>query len=212
VRYKSNVTVNGTRNARAELLEKAMILPQAHDTDFFGNNRRPSGANAEHLRIINDTSLRTRLIELGIAEGLQSPKGPQKIASIIRLYPNFDAPPKNAPKSTRAARGNDAPRAAYGLPTVEDLAALLARLSSVELDVSRELQSQVNADIDRLKREIGHLDGDALERTFTDLQRALETRKKLASQVREETFKRLDADTSFEQRKYLRLVSRSSKS
>jgi len=189
-----------------------MTLPQAHDTDFFGANRRPSGAQAEHLRIINDTSMRTRLIELGVAEGLQSPKGPQKIASIIRLYPHFDAPPKGGPKSARAARTNDAPRAAYGLPTVEDLAALLARLTSVESDVSRELQGQVNAEIDRLKREIGHLEGDDFERAFRELDRALTARKQLAGQVREETFKRVDSDTGFTQRKYLRLVSRASKS
>jgi hypothetical protein len=203
--------VNATRNVRADLLEKAMTLPQARDADFFGSNRRPSGAGAEHLRIINDTALRSRLIDAGVAEGLQSPKGPQKIPSIIRLYPNFDAPPKKAgPKTGRPARG-DAPRAAYGLPTVEDLGVLLERIKRIETEVSHELQGQVNAEIDRLKREIGHLDGDEFERAFRNLERALAARKALATQVREEAFKRLDADTAFEQRKYLRLISRASK-
>ena len=64
-----------------------MSLPLARDEDFFGANRRPVGMDPQHLRVINDTALRSRLIMAGIAEGLQSPKGPQRIKSIIRLYP-----------------------------------------------------------------------------------------------------------------------------
>jgi len=213
LRCNSEVTVNATRNVRADLLEKVMTLPQARDADFFGSNRRPSGASADHLRIISDTALRSRLIDAGVAEGLQSPKGPQKIPSIIRVYPNFDAPPpkKGAAKTGRPARGGDAPRGAYGLPTVEDLGVLLERIARIEGEVSHELQGQVNAEIDRLKREIGHLDGDDFERAFRNLDRALAARKALSSQVRDEAFKRLDADAGFEQRKYLRLISRASK-
>src|SRR5664279_969304 len=165
-------TVNSaTRNARAGLWEKAQELPPASDGDFFGANRRPPGVDPEYLKIINDTSLRTRLIDSGIAEGLQSPKGPQKIPSIIRLYPNFDAPGKDA--AGRNGRSAPAARTAFGLPTGEELDALLARIHAIEADVSAELQQRVNADISRLKREIGELEGDEFEHAFHALDRAL---------------------------------------
>jgi len=171
------------------------------------------------LRLINDTALRSRLIMAGLAEGLQSPKGPQRIASIIRLYPNFDAPGRDErmaggavrrPGRPRRTEVSDAPapRAAFGLPTVEELNALLSRIHATEIEVSRELQGKLNQDIDRLKREIGHLEGDAFERAFRDLQNAIETRKRLAGEIREEAFRRIDADGSFAPRKYLRLIGR----
>ena len=74
------------------LWEKATALPLAQESDFYGSHRRPQGVDPQHLRIIKDTALRSRLIMAGMAEGLQSPKGPQKIASIIRLYADFNAP------------------------------------------------------------------------------------------------------------------------
>jgi hypothetical protein len=203
------VTVNSaTRNARAGLWEKAKELPEARDSDFFGAHKRPPGVESEHLKIINDTSLRTRLIDSGIAEGLQSPKGPQKIPSIIRLYPNFDAPGKDAAPRARVVETG---RTAYGLPTLEELDALLTRLHAVETDVSAKLQQQVNADIARLKRQIGDLEGDEFEQAFHELDRALTTRKALARQVREEAFKQVEGDVAFVPRKYLRLISREPK-
>ena len=42
-------------------------------------------------------------------------------------------------------------RSAHGLPTVEELNALLHRIAVVERDVSSELQGQINAEIARLK-------------------------------------------------------------
>jgi hypothetical protein len=204
------LTVNSaTRNARAGLWQKAQELPAASDADFFGANRCPPGVEPEHLKIINDTSLRTRLIDSGIAEGLQSPKGPQKIPSIVRLYPNFDAPGKDA--AARNGRGAPAARTAFGLPTVEELDALLARIHEIEVEVSVTLQQRVNTDIGRLKREIGELEDDAFERAFHELERALSARKALAGQIREEAFRRIDADASFAPRRYLRLISRETK-
>jgi hypothetical protein len=200
-------TVNSaTRNARAGLWEKAQELPPASDGDFFGSNRRPPEVDPEYLKIINDTSLRTRLIDSGIAEGLQSPKGPQKIPSIIRLYPNFDAPGKDA--AARNGRSTPAARTAFGLPTVEELDALLARIHAIEAEVSAELQQRVNADISRLKREIGELEGDEFEHAFHALERALGARKALAGQIREEAFRRIDSEAAFAPRKYLRLIAR----
>ncbi len=189
-----------------------MALANASDRDFQGSNRRPPGVSPEHLKIINDTALRSRLIGARIAEGLQSPKGPQKIASIIRLYPAFDAPiPSRGPK--RAPRGSrtEAPsRAAYGLPTIEELHVLLQRIGEEENAVSMELNRTVNADIERLKREIGSLEGSAFDIAFRQLETAVAARKALGGNVREEAFRRIEADGGFAPRKYLRLISRES--
>jgi hypothetical protein len=202
--------VNGTRSARANLWEKALSLPLARDDDFSGSTRRPVGIDPQHLRIINDTALRSRLIMAGIAEGLQSPKGPQRIKSIIRVYPAFDAPrPGNRPRAVRTASAPAEPsRTAFGLPTVEELNALLARIGQVEREVSHELQGRLHGDIDRLKKQIATLDGDDFERAFRELDGAMKQRRQLATEVREEAFRRIDADPTFEPRRYLRLVSR----
>jgi len=206
--------MDSTHSARTSLQRKALALPVAKLHDFHGENRPPAGIEPDALRIITDTALRSRLIIAGLAEGLQSPKGPQKIPSIIRLYPNFDAPRREAgprrrgrpPRSATAAV--ESPRVLHGLPSVEELNALLSRIHATEIDVSRELQGKVNGDIDRLKREIGHLEGDSFERTFRDLQNAIESRRKLSSEIREEAFRRIEADSAFEPRRYLRLISR----
>jgi hypothetical protein len=187
-----------------------MSLPLARDDDFFGSTRRPVGIDPQHLRVINDTALRSRLIMAGIAEGLQSPKGPQRIKSIIRVYPAFDAPrPGNRPRSVRTQSAPAEPaRTAFGLPTVEELNALLARIGQVEREVSHELQGRLHGDIDRLKKQISTLDGDDFERAFRELDTAMKQRRQLATEVREEAFRRIDADNTFEPRRYLRLVSR----
>jgi hypothetical protein len=189
------------------LWEKAQALPIAEDSDFYGSHRKPQGVPADQLRVIKDTALRSRLIMAGMAEGLQSPKGPQKIASILRLYPDFNAPPPV--RGGRPARRTTEPsRSAYGLPTVEELNTLLHRIERVEREVSTQLQGQINHDIGRLKSQIATLEGDEFERAFRELETAVRARREVAAQVRDETFKRIDADSSFEPRKYLRLISR----
>ena len=147
----------------------------------------------------------------GIAEGLQSPKGPQRIKSIIRVYPGFDAPrPGSKPRAVRTAAPapHEPARAAFGLPTVEELNALLGRIQQVERDVSRELQGRLSGDIDRLKKQIATLDGDDFERAFRELESAMRQRRDLAGEIREEAFRRIDSDNSFEPRRYLRLIAR----
>ena len=207
---RNHVAVNGTRSARANLWGKAMALPLARDEDFFGANRRPVGIDPKHVRVISDTALRSRLIMAGIAEGLQSPKGPQRIKSIIRLYPDFDAPrPGNRPRTVRAAAAPaHEPARAFGLPTVEELNALLTRIQQIERAVSVEMQGRLSGDIDRLKRQISSLDGDDFERAFRELENAMRQRRELSGQIREEAFRRIDADSSFEPRRYLRLIAR----
>ena len=91
---------------RHRLLERALALPTATPADFQGGRRAPADADAALLKVIDDTAFRTKLVDARVAEGLQSPKGPQKIASIIRLYPNFDAPPRSV--SLRSASSRNA--------------------------------------------------------------------------------------------------------
>lgn len=192
---------------RSTLLSKALALPIARDDDFFGPHRPPPGADPQHLRIIKDTSLRSRLILAGLAEGLQSPKGPQKIPSIVRIYPDAGAPRPDGARS--APRRSEPPaRSAFGLPSVEELKALVVRVENVETEVAAEMQGRLNADIARLKSEIGTLEGEEFERAFRALDAALQERRDAAKGVREETFRRIEADASFAPRAYLRLISR----
>jgi len=123
----------------------------AQESDFYGSHRRPHGVDSQHLRVIKDTALRSRLIMAGMAEGLQSPKGPQKIASIVRLYADFNAPAPVRGARTAARRPNEPSRSAYGLPTVEELNRLLSRITTVERTVSSELQGRSTA-ISRVSR------------------------------------------------------------
>jgi hypothetical protein len=188
-----------------------MSLPVVRDEDFFNGNRRPIGVDPQHLRVINDTALRSRLIMAGIAEGLQSPKGPQRIKSIIRVYPDFDAPrPGPKPRAIRSASPahQEQPRGSIGLPSVEELNALLTRIQHTERAVSQELQGQLGGQIDRLKKQISSLEGDDFERAFRELETAMRQRRELSTQIREEAFRRIDADGTFEPRRYLRLISR----
>ena len=85
---------------------------------------------------------------------------------------------------------------------------MLSRIHQAEREVSHELQGRLNGDIDRLKKQIATLDGDDFERAFRELDTAMRQRRELATQIREEAFRRIDGDSSFEPRRYLRLISR----
>jgi hypothetical protein len=193
---------------RQRLRGRALALPRASEADFFGARRPPADADPDHLRVIKDTGLRTRLIEVGLAEGLQSPKGPQKIASILRIYPNFDAPAKNGARQNRPRVAPTKPPSAHALPTVEEMEALLARLRQLEREIVHELSIELDERIERLKHAIAAQHGEALEATHRELGVALEQRRALTSHVRAEAFRRLEALTDFAPRAFLRLLAR----
>jgi hypothetical protein len=191
---------------RQRLLQRALDLPQALESDFFGR-RPPSGVKPELLKRINDTALRTKLVEARLAEGLQSPKGPQKIASIVRIYPAFDAPPRGATNG-RIKRSPVKRTPERGLPSLEDMERLVSRVREVETEVERELAAQIDERIDVLKRGIAALSGDELEAAYHQLGEALESKRALAAQIRLEALRRVESDASFAQRAYLRLLRR----
>jgi len=205
---------------RQRLRDLALGLPSAGPSDFV-KRQPPSGVDWELIKRINDTALRTKLVEARLAEGLQSPKGPQKIASIVRIYPDFDAPARGAapakrgpaiPKSRAGSNGTtkNAPVAALDrrLPTVDEMEALIARIRAVEAEVERHLASRADERIDRLKGALAHLNGDELEAAYTELGEALEEKRALRSQIRFETFARIEGDAEFAPRSYLRFLRR----
>jgi len=140
---------------------------------------------------------------------LQSPKGPQRIASIVRIYPAFDAPVRQASngrvKRGAAAATRDPQR---GLPTIDEMENLIARIREVEREVVAALVSETDQRIDELKRSLADLSGDALEHAYRELGAALESKRALASQARHEARRRVEADTEFAPRTHLRLLAR----
>jgi hypothetical protein len=209
---------------RERLWQRALELDLARDEDFAPGRRPPADSPPENLRVIADTALRTRLIEARIAEGLQSPKGPQKIKSILRLYPGFDAPgpngaaahgrtsPQAAPVRGRAARkpaahppATRAPRS--DRPTIEEMRALLDRLGHIEAAVAHELQADFDEQLRALQAELASANGDALERLHAELGRKLETRRTLRAHSRAEAFTRIERELDARGRAHLRLLS-----
>ncbi len=194
---------------RARLLARALALPQADPSDFFGERRAPTGVDAGLLKRIDDTGLRAKLVDARLAEGLQSPKGPQKIASIVRIYPAFDAPGRAA-KNGRA----NAPPPKFsagperGLPSVEEMERLIGRIRDVEREVGGELSGEVDERIAVLKRSLADLSDGELEAAYRELGEALQQKRALGSHVRVEAFRRIERDPDFPPRTHLRLLRR----
>lgn len=190
----------------------------ASESDFAGGRRPPNDADPSLLKIIEDTALRTKLVEARIAEGLQSPKGPQKIASIVRVYPNFDAPARQQNNGRVAGRDQGRaerkpPRAQrratqQNLPTVEQVEHLCRRIREIEANVARDLAANLDRRIDELKQTIASRGGNELESAVADLGAALAERRALASSVRAEAFRRIEADAEFAPRVFLALLAR----
>lgn len=188
---------------RGGLWQRALRLPIARQGDFADGRRAPADADPQMLRVIDDSSLRTRLILAGLAAGLQSPKGRQKIKSIIRLYPDGDAP-RATPNS---AQNDGSLVGSTPLPTVEELSELLRHINEVEREVAAEVRRDVDQRIARLKKQVATLEGDGFERAFRELQAAVEERRGIAERVRREAFHRIEADATFEPRRFLNVIS-----
>jgi hypothetical protein len=198
---------------RERLWLRALELEVARIDDFAAGRKPPADAAPEDLRLIADTALRTRLIDARIAEGLQSPKGPQKLKSIVRLYPGFDAPGRNgAATHSRAQRPTrtPAPRtpaARSDRPTVEEMRALLDRLLDLEAAVAGEVQAGFDEQLRALQAELARASGDDLERLHAELGRKLETRRSLRANSRAEAFARIERELDARGRAHLRLLS-----
>jgi hypothetical protein len=190
---------------RKRLLERALALPGATGSDFFGERTPPAGADPAFIKKIDDTALRTKLVEARLAEGLQSPKGPQKIASIVRIYPDFDAPLRRA---TNGRSKGPAPAQQRGLPSVDEMERLIKRIRELESEVESEMSTELDTRIGRLKRSLAELEGAELESAVRELATALDAKRALAAQIRFEAFRRIERDTDFAPRTYLRLIAR----
>ncbi len=198
---------------RQRLLERALALPGAHIDDFYGERTPPHGADPKLLKRIDDTGLRTKLIAVGLAQGLQSPKGPQKIASILRIYPAFDAPSSSVTNGRVKQRPKLRPRRATQpparrFPQISELERLVTRYREVEAEVAGELSVQLDDEIAQLKRDVSEFDGEPLEAAYRELGVALNRRRALASQISAQTFRRLEDDSEFPEREFLHLLAR----
>ncbi|MDQ2908635.1 MAG: hypothetical protein M3R44_04705 [Candidatus Eremiobacteraeota bacterium] len=197
---------------RQRLLARALALPQAGADDFHGGRTPPPHADAKLLKRIDDTALRTKLVAVGLAEGLQSPKGPQKIPSILRVYPAFNAPPRSRlngrPKARRGRPPGAARQPVRERPRVDELERLLRRYREVEQEVTGELSVALDEQIAQLKRSLAELDGDALEAAYHELGEAFERKRAVAARIGEETFRRLETDSGLPERVYLLLLAR----
>lgn len=208
---KRHASQNVRRVCRLATLKRSwrarFPCPTPQPTDFV-RTRPPADVAPNLLKTIANTTLRSRLIGAGLAQGVQSPKGPQKIASIVRLYPAFDAP--TAPKTASGSKitGRSAGKAAQALPTVEEVEALLKRIRAIEGHVARELSMSIEADVAEAQRRVADAAGGDVDEAFRALGALLEKRKDARRHVRETAFTKIEADKEFPLRGYLRLLAR----
>jgi len=85
---------------------------------------------------------------------------------------------------------------------------LIARIRQAEAEAGRELASEIEARIERLKRQLVEQSGEAFEDTYRELGRAIEAKRALRAQIRAEAFKRIEGDASFAARGHLRYLAR----
>ncbi len=184
---------------KEELLHAALILPIAEKIEFIDWSHQQGDE-----RVVRDTSLRTKLIKAGLAEGVQSPKGPQAKAypSIIRLYPDGDAPGR-----VRVERANPVPHVEPVKPTIDDLKALITRIEAVEAHVAREMQIQSEEDIRKLRERIASVPVEELHVAHAELGKALEISGNGKHHARLEALKRIENDHEFPQRVFLGLIA-----
>jgi hypothetical protein len=190
--------VSAKRLAVTSLWERASSLPVASDDDFV--DRRARGVEAAELRVVEDLAFRRRLIALGYAQPVQSPRGRRKCVPIIRLVRDGSGTPRR-----RTSENGDATST---LPTVEELVELLARIDAVEREVGAEMQPRADREMGVLKARLGAAHGDDFERAFRELETAMRQRDALRSAIRQEAFHRIEADTKFDPARYLRMLSR----
>ncbi len=178
------------KSSKEELLAQAESLPLAEKKDFLDWSDHQGGE-----RVIADSKLRAQLVNAGLALGVQSPKGKQQIASIIRLLPD-------------GARLEPTPRRPkQQLPTIEDLKALITRIEAVEGHAAREMQIANEEDIKRLQAELAQAHIDHAETVHEELGKAFALRGSISEEARREALRRVGDDQEFPQRVFLSLIA-----
>lgn len=197
-----------TDSRRERLLAAVEKLTPATTEDFIGGIMPDDGAD---YRVIANTQLRAQLISSGFAEGIQSPKGPQKIASIIRIYPNGDGPgytprpQRTACTVARVSRGSR--KAQQKLPTVDELRALLTRIDAVEGHIAREISMTIDGEIEALQKRVAAVGLDVLPGVIAEISAAVAKRADVHAFARPEAFKQIAQDREFAPRVFLGLIS-----
>lgn len=196
-----------TESRRERLLAAAEELKLAIPEDFIGGVMPDDGAD---YRVIANTQLRAQLISAGFAEGIQSPKGPQKIASIIKIYPNGDGPgftprgQRTICAVARVSRGSR--RGKQQLPTVDELRALLTRIDAVEGHIAREVSMTIDSEIETLKQRVAAVGLDVLPGVLAEINAAVAKRADVHAFARPEAMKKIAQDREFAPRVYLSMI------
>jgi hypothetical protein len=127
-------------NIRQTLLRQAFALPKPR-IDAFEQDKRPQLADVEKFRVADDPKLRSQLVMSGIAEVVQAPgrgNWKKKPPTIIRVYPNFDAP---APTRSRPVpRTQGLPRAKATDAPADLINELRAKWQAYYTDTRAEVQ------------------------------------------------------------------------
>lgn len=182
------------KTTREELLSRASALLIAEKQDFI-DLTLCDDYPLESFRLIDDKALRSKLIGAGLAVKVQSPKGKQNIASIIRLLPE-NARLEPTPRRARQA-----------LPTIDELEALVKRFRETEAKVAAEIEAGADRDIADIRKRIAHGSEDDLHAAHEALGKALESKREARSVAKLEARSRLSEDPNFEQRPFLAMVA-----
>ncbi len=205
-----------TRTQEA-LLEKAYALPIVDISDILPG-KLPTQYEPVNLRHSNDTQIRSRLIIAGLAEGIQSPKGPQKnsVKSVILLYPNGDAPRREVhPRGPNKSKHPGAIQIKHGilpqsrddLPTIGDMEILVKRIREIEEIERNELHQSIHDEIKHGQHAVATAHADKLHEAHRKLGESLAKLTQTDSYIRRKALQTVGNDPLFPQRVYLKLIS-----
>lgn len=190
------------------LLEEALALRVPTIDEL---NKPLGNIRLDTLRVSTDEKKTQRLIVAGFASRFQRRthlprKDGRKLPTVIQLHPEGGAPAGNGkPARGRAARTYKAPAALR--PSVEEMRALLARVTEIERILLEEKTHAITERIAETKRRLIDLHGDAEANAISELHQLTEARRSIASDIRRDAFARVSADQDFGPRRWLSLLS-----
>jgi hypothetical protein len=188
-----------------DLLKQAEALPDATAENYVDGRTAPVDVPSHLLKVITDSKLRSKLIRARLAQGVQSPKGPQKIASILQIFPHGDAP--ELLRVARSSKGKNLSTRRSKLPSVIQMRTLLTRVEAVSGHVAREAGIALEQEILDLQRQIAEAAPESLEQLSGSLSSAISRRNDNSAQIIREARKQIQADDSFPERVYLRFLA-----
>lgn len=205
------------------MVSEALRMPLAKISDFVNPEDFPHDADPKLIKISKSGYIRSHLIARRYAVGLQSPIGRSGKPSIFRLYPDGDAPAlTNASKGSRKRKQarrkyvaqttaaaviaiEKKPQSKNGkiLPTIEDLAAIIARVREIEGPVTRD---SIDAEMLKMRNRISIASIEDILSLSKELSELAQSRNE-QSLRRKEALTQLSQDETFQQRDFLHLIA-----